>query len=60
MGEEPLDPMVYLARPIRDEKGTVRSLEIIYDSESVTVAHGNEFITIQTRVLLEELVRHEF
>lgn len=45
---EPLDPFIHLARVTRGEDGRVRSMEVIYDTESVTIEDGDEFVTFTT------------
>jgi hypothetical protein len=49
----PLDPMVYLTKPKYDESGKVVALEVIYDDQVVHLEDGDQFLTIQTQVLLE-------
>jgi hypothetical protein len=49
----PLDPMVYVARVHRGEDGKTKTLEIFYESDMIHLEQGDEFVTITTRVLLE-------
>lgn len=49
-----LDPMMYIGRvKDRDDAGRVRTMEIIYDDDTVDVTDGDEFFTFRTEVLLE-------
>lgn len=50
----PLDPFQYVALAKRDDTGKIRTLQLIYDAESIEVEEGMEFITFTTVIDLEE------
>jgi hypothetical protein len=49
-----LDPLMYIGRVARGEDGRVKTIEVIYDTDTVDVEDGDEFVTFTTQILLEE------
>ena len=51
----PMDPLQYVGRVTRGEDGRVATIEVFYDTDTIHIADGDEFVTFKTEVLLEEL-----
>jgi hypothetical protein len=54
IGNMPLDPLTYIGRVTRGEDGRTKTIEVFYDTDTITLEDGDEFVTFTTRVLLEE------
>jgi len=50
-----MDPLQYVGRVTRGEDGRVATIEVFYDTDTIHIADGDEFVTFKTEVLLEEL-----
>ncbi len=49
-----LDPLTYIGRVHRGEDGRVKTMEVFYDTDSIHLEDGDEFVTFTTVVLLED------
>ncbi len=48
-----LDPLRYIGRVHRGEDGRVKTMEVFYDTDTIHLEDGDEFVTFTTTVLLE-------
>ncbi len=48
------DPLMYIGRVHRGEDDRVKTMEVFYDTDTIHLEDGDEFVTFHTQVLLEE------
>lgn len=53
------DPLMYIGRVHRGEDGRVKTMEVFYDTDTLEVEDGDEFVTFNTQVLLEGEPRND-